>query len=109
MTEPDLTPDIIYAAKSTEDKHGSIPDQLVRTHAAAEAEGRQVIAEFSDEGFSAFKGNRGEGLAQARDLAEKEGASRKFGSQVLHLVLKRWPKTKVGQSAKSKIRKHGLE
>ena len=43
------------------------------------------------------------------DFAEKEGASRKFGGQVLHLVLKRWPKTKVGQSAKSKIRKHGLE
>lgn len=42
------------------------------------------------------------------DFAEKEGASRKIGGQVLHLVVKRWPKIKVGQAAKSKLRSHGL-
>jgi site-specific DNA recombinase len=62
---------VVYAAKSTMDPRGSIPDQLRRVREAAEAQGRQVVAEFSDENASAFKGNRGQGLVDARSLAER--------------------------------------
>src|SRR5436190_4096432 len=62
---------VIYAAKSTEDKHGSIPTQLEDCRALAEREGWTVEAEFSDEAFSAYSGNRGPGLASARERAAK--------------------------------------
>ena len=62
MTE---TPVVIYAAKSTEDKHGSIPTQLDDCRALAKREDWHVVGEFSDEGFSAYKGNRGPDLARA--------------------------------------------
>lgn len=62
---------IIYAAKSTEDKRGSIPDQLADCRGMAEREGWEVVAEFTDEAFSAWKGDRGPGLADARALAEE--------------------------------------
>ncbi|MGH2966328.1 MAG: recombinase family protein [Solirubrobacterales bacterium] len=68
---------VIYAAKSTKDKHGSIPTQLDDGRVMAEREGWGVVAEYRDEGFSAFSGNRGPGLAAARDhaarLAEESG------------------------------------
>lgn len=67
-TEP-IVPAVLYAAKSTEDKHGSIPDQLAKTRALAEREGWKVVGEFSDEGFSAYSGNRGPGLEQAKAAA----------------------------------------
>jgi DNA invertase Pin-like site-specific DNA recombinase len=59
-------PAVIYAAKSTEDVRGSVPGQL--------ADCRQAIAprtapEFSDEGASAYHGNRGQGLTDAKDAA----------------------------------------
>jgi hypothetical protein len=41
-------------------------------------------------------------------FAEKEGPERRFASQVLHLVLKRAPRTKAAQSARSKLRSAGL-
>jgi DNA invertase Pin-like site-specific DNA recombinase len=62
---------VIYAAKSTEDKHGSIAGQLQDGHALAQREGLDVVAEYSDEAASAFKGNRGPGLARAMDHAER--------------------------------------
>jgi hypothetical protein len=62
-------PAVLYAAKSTQDKHGSIPDQLADARAAAERDGRTVAGECSDEGFSAYSGNRGPGLRRAKDLA----------------------------------------
>ena len=64
MTE--ITRAVIYAAKSSEDRHGSIPTQLEDCRTMADKEGWTVIAEFSDEAFSAYSGNRGPGLAQAR-------------------------------------------
>jgi DNA invertase Pin-like site-specific DNA recombinase len=67
-------PAVFYAAKSTEDKRGSIATQLEDCRAGAEAEGRQVIGEFSDEAASAFKGNRGSGLIAAKDAAIQSGA-----------------------------------
>lgn len=60
---------IAYAAKSTEDRHGSIPTQLADCRAMAEREGWELVAEYQDEGFSAFRGNRGPGLADAREHA----------------------------------------
>jgi HEAT repeat protein len=41
-------------------------------------------------------------------FVEQEGASRKFGAQVLHLLLERSPKTKLAQSAKSKLKSSAL-
>src|SRR4051812_18777182 len=60
---------VIYAAKSTEDKHGSIPTQLDDCRAMAKREGWEIVAEFTDEGFSAYSGNRGPGLVRARQMA----------------------------------------
>jgi DNA invertase Pin-like site-specific DNA recombinase len=56
---------VIYAAKSTEDKHGSIPTQLEDCRALVQREGWEVLGEHTDEAFSAYHGNRGPGLAQA--------------------------------------------
>jgi DNA invertase Pin-like site-specific DNA recombinase len=65
----DAIPAVLYGAKSTEDVHGSIPDQLRDCKALAEREGWEVLSEFTDEGFSAYTGNRGPGLREAEALA----------------------------------------
>jgi hypothetical protein len=67
-------PAVCYAAKSTADERGSIPTQLADCRAAAEAEGRQVVGQYSDEAASAFRGNRGSGLTAAKDAAIASGA-----------------------------------
>lgn len=64
---------VIYAAKSTEDLRGSIPDQLRDCRAMAEREGWEVAAEYKDEAASAFHGNRGDGLRQAKEHAARLG------------------------------------
>jgi hypothetical protein len=69
-----MTSAILYAAKSTEDRCGSIPTRLADWRAAAEAEGRDVVAHCSDESASARKGNRGPGLERAMAHAERAGA-----------------------------------
>src|SRR3954470_16144852 len=70
-------PAVLYAAKSTEDRHASIPDQLDRNRALAAREGWAVVGEFTDENFSAYSRNRGPGLERAKqlaiELAEREG------------------------------------
>jgi DNA invertase Pin-like site-specific DNA recombinase len=78
---------VIYAAKSTEDTHGSIPTQLKDCRALATCHEWEVVGPelrlehedtgellydgpgFYDEAFSAFKGNRGPDLARAKALA----------------------------------------
>ena len=60
---------VIYAAKSTEDVHDSIPDQLRDCRGTAEREDWTVVGEFSDEAFSAYHGNRGPGLERAKQAA----------------------------------------
>jgi DNA invertase Pin-like site-specific DNA recombinase len=67
---------VIYAAKSTEDKHNSIGGkddgergQLDDCRDMAERMGWEVVGEFIDEAFSAYHGNRGPGLAQAKATA----------------------------------------
>ena len=47
---------VIYAAKSTEDKRGSIADQLKDCREFAEREGWEIVGEFTDENKSAYHG-----------------------------------------------------
>src|SRR5205823_5370798 len=42
-------------------------------------------------------------------LVEQEGRQKKFGAEVLRLALKRSPRSRVGQAARSKLRSAGLE
>jgi DNA invertase Pin-like site-specific DNA recombinase len=65
---------ILYAAKSTEDKNQSIPDQFRDGLTKCQEEGWEVVAEFKDEKFSAYSGNRGPGLKEATELAERVAA-----------------------------------
>jgi DNA invertase Pin-like site-specific DNA recombinase len=63
---------VIYAAKSTEDRRGSIPGQLRECREAVEsAGGRMIVGEYSDEAFSAFLGSRGPDLAKAMRHAQE--------------------------------------
>jgi site-specific DNA recombinase len=69
MQDKGICPAVLYAAKSTEDKHGSIPDQLAKTRRLSDGEDWRMAGEFTDEGFSAYSGNRGPGLEEAKDAA----------------------------------------
>jgi site-specific DNA recombinase len=69
------TPVVIYAAKSTEDKHGSIGTQLEDCRELAAHEGWEVVGEYQDEAFSAYHGNRGPGLAAAIQKAVEHAPS----------------------------------
>jgi site-specific DNA recombinase len=87
---------VLYAAKSTIDSKGSNATQLADGRAFAEAQGLEVIAEYTDEDASAYHGNRGPGLAAALNHAERVGGSivvqhsdrlaRGDGVQARHLV-----------------------
>ncbi|HYJ23001.1 MAG TPA: recombinase family protein [Solirubrobacterales bacterium] len=63
------TPVVIYAAKSTADKHRSIGTQLEDCRQKAADEGWEIVGEFEDEKLSAYSGNRGKGLQDAKQLA----------------------------------------
>jgi DNA invertase Pin-like site-specific DNA recombinase len=67
----DGIPCVLYAAKSTRDRRGSIPDQLVDGRKMAEDAGWSVVSEHSDDSASAYHGNRGDGLTAARAAATK--------------------------------------
>jgi site-specific DNA recombinase len=71
MTETASRVAVLYAAKSTEDTHGSIPDQLADGRKLAAARGLDVVAEHQDEAKSAYHGDRGPGLANAMALCER--------------------------------------
>jgi hypothetical protein len=68
---------IIYAAKSTKDPKGSIPRQLDKCRDKAADEGWPIAAEYTDEDFSAYSGNRGPGLERAlahvREIGQTDG------------------------------------
>jgi DNA invertase Pin-like site-specific DNA recombinase len=81
MDEPEASgtarapiPAVIYAAKSTEDKHGSIASQLADCRKMAAENGWSVVGEYQDEGFSAYSRSRGPGLAEAREHAARAAA-----------------------------------
>jgi Resolvase, N terminal domain/Homing endonuclease associated repeat/Recombinase zinc beta ribbon domain/Recombinase len=62
---------VIYAAKSTEDRRGSIPEQLRECREAIEGDPRrELVAEYEDEAFSAYRRDRGPGLRDATQHAE---------------------------------------
>jgi len=62
----EVIPCVIYAAKSTEDKRGSIPTQISDCRGAIDSvEGREIVAVYEDEAVSAYTGNRGRGLERA--------------------------------------------
>jgi len=65
---------VIYAAKSTKDRKLSIPEQLDDCREMAEEHGWTIVGEFKDEGFTAYTGNRGPGLAAAIKLAKDTAA-----------------------------------
>lgn len=87
---------ILYAAKSSPDERGSIPDQLGRGRRFADDDGYEVVAEHSEENVSAYHGDRGPELAAAMERAEETGATlivlhsdrlaRGDGRQARHLV-----------------------
>jgi DNA invertase Pin-like site-specific DNA recombinase len=88
MDEPEATdvartpiPAVIYAAKSTEDRHGSIVAQLADCRKMAAENGWRVVGEYEDEGFSAYSRSRGPGLADAREHAARAAAE--FGTTVM--------------------------
>lgn len=61
---------VIYAAKSTADRMGSIPDQIKACEEYAAAQGWTVDGRpESDEAASAYTGNRGPGLQRAMERA----------------------------------------
>jgi len=74
-------PAVIYAAKSTEDKHGSIGTQIEDGRQLAASECMNVVDTFADEAKSAFSGDRGPELAAA--LATCERVAKECGSCVL--------------------------
>jgi DNA invertase Pin-like site-specific DNA recombinase len=67
-------PAIIYAAKSTADPRGSIETQTRDCRDMAGREGWIVAEAYADEAASAYHGNRGEGLTQAREHAARLAA-----------------------------------
>lgn len=73
MTEQPI-PCVIYAAKSTQDRHASIPEQLADGREMAAENGWEIVGECQDEGFSAYSGNRGPGLVKAQDRAAAAAA-----------------------------------
>lgn len=76
----DLIYCVLYAAKSTEDRRGSIPGQLRDCRDVVErATDRVIVGEYSDEAFSAYHGDRGPGLVdalrQTEELARERGTA----------------------------------
>lgn len=69
---------ILYAAKSTEDKKGSLRDQLADGRKLAQRRGLEVVREHQDESASAYHGDRGPGLAQAMEECERLSAEHGF-------------------------------
>ncbi|MDO9409682.1 recombinase family protein [Patulibacter sp.] len=70
-----MTSAVLYAAKSTTDRHLSIPDQLQDARDMAGDNGWTVVGEYQDEGFSAYSGNRGPGWVRAQEHAEQQAKS----------------------------------
>jgi DNA invertase Pin-like site-specific DNA recombinase len=66
---------IIYAAKSSPDERGSIPDQLKKCRELAAAEGYEVVEDYSEENVSAYSDDRGPELAAALAHAARIGAA----------------------------------
>jgi DNA invertase Pin-like site-specific DNA recombinase len=65
---------ILYGAKSTQDRRRSLKTQLEDAREFAEDNDWTVVAEYKDEGFSAYSGNRGPDLRLAEQHAARVAA-----------------------------------
>jgi site-specific DNA recombinase len=72
---------VSYAAKSTADKHDSIPGQHKFNRAYAISRGLMIEAEFDDEAVSGYSRSRGPGLTAA--IAEAERIAAEYGRSFL--------------------------
>jgi site-specific DNA recombinase len=77
-------PAVLYGAKSTTDKHDSIPTQLAEAREMAERNGWVVVFEDHDEGFSAYSGNRGPALERCKRAAAE--AASKYGKTAMFIA-----------------------
>jgi site-specific DNA recombinase len=68
-------PAIIYAAKSSPDERGSIPDQIKRCRELAETESYEVVGVYDEENVSAYNDDRGPELAAALEHAAQISAA----------------------------------
>jgi hypothetical protein len=78
MGESRGIPCVVYAAKSTQDTRGSIPDQIKECSEAIDADPlRELVTDYKDEAVSGYRKDRGQGLADAiehcEDLATQHG------------------------------------
>ncbi len=76
-------PVVIYGAKSTQDRHKSIPTQLEQCRQMAAENGWEVLGEYTDEGFSAYSCSRGPGLAAAREQVARAAAERETTAMLI--------------------------
>ncbi|NLT04704.1 MAG: recombinase family protein [Solirubrobacterales bacterium] len=94
---------VIYAAKSTADAKGSIPDQIAACKEFAEARGWAVDSVESDEAASAYSGNRGPGLERALDrVADLAKAGTRAGILV-------WHSNRIARGGGDSISRHLIE
>lgn len=84
MPSTPMVPAVLYAAKSTQDKHLSIPTQLQNCREKVEEEGWLVVGEYHDENFSAYSGNRGPDLKKAEAHADR--AADEYGCTAMLVV-----------------------
>lgn len=78
---PPVIRGVSLAAKSTDDVKGSNPDQLRDCRAVAKQRGIELVAEYADEGVSAYHANRGPQTAAA--MAHCERLSAEHGKSAL--------------------------
>jgi resolvase-like protein len=72
MDEDRAIPCVSYAAKSTDDHHGSIAGQLAECRQAiTRDELRELVGEYSDKAVSGYRRDRGPQLARALAHAER--------------------------------------
>jgi DNA invertase Pin-like site-specific DNA recombinase len=115
---------IAYAAKSSDDHHGSLPTQIAAISEAVGREAdREVVAEYRDEAVSAFRKSRGPELklavahaeALANDgqtvelwVAHSDRLARGDGKQAAHLIEHKLWAIKTGVRLRSVADDHSL-
>ena len=93
---------VIYAAKSSEDRHGSIAGQSEECRAAIrQVPGLRVAGEYADESYSAYKRDRGPQLAAAIAQCEQLAGEDGGGAAVGAASAGRWIALRARSSARS--------
>ncbi len=94
---------VVYAAKSTVDEKGSIPQQIEACKSYAATNGWHVDSVESDEAASAYSGNRGKGLETALNRAAEIA---KTGKPAGILV---WHSNRIARGSGDEHSKHLIE